>query len=247
MFSCWRRAADSASWSSMVSSCRVRTPGRTALKATDRFRSRSRASKTTPNPPLPISFTISKRPTTAPGTSSFAGAAARERSGCARVAPSAPPARAICCRRSERPSGAARMLATRSAMVGCAPPPPSAAGRAWTSCSRSAERPSAPGAFMVRRVAARRVISAAASPPPGAFANCSRSAERPSAPPAMEARASTRRRDRSASGVPWVSARAKCSRRADRPSADSSSPLGWLGPPDGVSGARSPDSPPSPE
>ena len=57
---------------SIASSCRERAPRTgTALKATDRPRSQSRASNTTPKPPRPISFSISNRPTTTPAASSL--------------------------------------------------------------------------------------------------------------------------------------------------------------------------------
>ena len=202
-----------------MSSWRVRTPGRTALKATERPRSRSRASKTTPKPPLPISFTISKRPTTMPGR---APSPAPVRAGGLAVPGPFPPSRRVARaaagaqsappeRRAGWPGGWPRWAAGRS-------PAPSA-GRARTSCSRRAERPSAPGAFTVSKLAARRDLSASSDPGAAARANCSRRRERPSGPATIDASASTRMRDLSASGAPEATARAKCSKRAERPSA----------------------------
>ena len=69
MLGCESRAAASASRSSRSSRRSALAPGRTALRATARPRSRSRASQTTPKPPRPISRTSSNHPTIAPGLS----------------------------------------------------------------------------------------------------------------------------------------------------------------------------------
>ncbi len=62
-------AAVSASRRTRPSSCPTSAPGRTALNATRRPRSRSRASQTSPKPPRPSSRISSKRPMIAPGRS----------------------------------------------------------------------------------------------------------------------------------------------------------------------------------
>ncbi len=70
MFGCERWAAASASRRSRSSRTSEFLPVRTALNATFRPSSRSRASQTTPKPPRPISRSSSKRPITTPGLSS---------------------------------------------------------------------------------------------------------------------------------------------------------------------------------
>ena len=75
------RAAASASRCSRSSRSRRWSPARTALKATERPSSGSRASQTTPNPPRPISRTSSSRPITAPGASQAAQSSWTEAAG----------------------------------------------------------------------------------------------------------------------------------------------------------------------
>src|SRR5207237_1483854 len=82
MFGCESRAAVSASQSSRSSRTVRLAPARTALKATSRPNSRSRASYTTPKPPCPISRSSSNRPISAPVVSAVGQPAPCVGSGC---------------------------------------------------------------------------------------------------------------------------------------------------------------------